>query len=348
MFVSIFARPLALASALSFACAASWAQAPNSAGQAAAANTMAYALVARPLDVTQQRIDRVTLDPKTLSPIGRTEVSAPRCARLHASAAGDLLCLSNNVMGKDRFEFSSPYAAIYPRSLGKATDTHAESGGSRISRARMSVDGKYQAWTYFVKGHNYMDAGSEQFSTLTQIRQSIAGKPAVLHNLEKWPLTHQGKRVTAPDLNFWGVSFNPKNTQQFLVTAFFKGKPYLASGDLVTQALTVIHEGVECPSYSPNGAHIAYKKRLSTTRWAPAVMVLSSKKSTVLSQVKESIDDQIDWLDDKTIVFEKINTPLIGQASVDLMRLNPFEANAAARVWIPNARSAALVLPAKP
>jgi hypothetical protein len=300
-----------------------------------------YALVARPLDVTQQRVDLVTLNPTTRQVIARGETSSIRCARLHAAASGEVLCLSNNVMTKGRFEFSAPYAATYSRDLNTQTNRFNEGSNARINRARISSDGKQQAWTYFIRGHNYMDAGSAQFSTLTQIHSPPS---STLQDVEKWPLTHKGAVVKAIDLNYWGVSFHPKNPQQFLVTAFFKGKAHLALGDLRSKTMRTIYEGVECPSYSPNGDTIAFKKRLSSTRWAPAILHLSTLKATVFNHIKESVDDQIDWLDAHTLLYEVVNTPLLGEASIDLMTLNTQAKAEPQRLWLKNARSAAVYL----
>jgi hypothetical protein len=192
-----------------------------------------------------------------------------------------------------------------------------------------------------------MDAGTSQFSTLTQISATEVGKPKTVHNLEKWPLMHNGQLVKTIDLNYWGVTFHPKKPQQFLVTAFFKGKATLAQGDLSTKTMKVIFDGVECPSYSPSGDMVAFKKRLTTTRWAPAILNLNTMKTTVFSHIKQSVDDQIDWLDAQTLVYEIIDVPLVGNASIDLMILNITGKNQAHTVWIKNARSAAVYLPKK-
>ncbi len=307
--------------------------------------TTPYALVARPLDVTMQRVDLVTLNPATRQPVARGEVGSIRCARLHAAATGEVLCLSNNVLTKGRFEFSSPYAATYSRDLSREQNHVNEPSSARINRARISVDGKQQAWTYFIRGHNYMDAGSASFSTLTQINVQTDAQKTGVHNLEKWSLTHKGAAVKAVDLNYWGVSFHPKNSNTFLVTAFFKGKAYLAQGDVRAKTMTVIAQDVECPSYNPAGDTIAFKKRLSTTRWAPATLNLSTMKTTVFTHIKQSVDDQIDWLNDHTMLYEIIDVPLLGEASIDLMMLDTLGKNKPHSVWLKNARSAAIYLP---
>jgi hypothetical protein len=304
-----------------------------------------------------QRVDLVTLDPSTRQPLARGEVTDFRCARLHAALNSEIVCLSNNQKINGRFEFSAPYAAHYSRDLSKQLNSIEITPGARISRARISSDGTKQAWTMFVKGHNYMDAASSQFSTLTEINLGITDKskdkskdksnekPNLAHNLERWSLTHKGEVVKAIDLNYWGVTFHPKKPQQFLVTAFFKGQAYLALGDSSSKSMKVIFEGVECPSYSPEGDTIAFKKRMSSTRWAPAILNLNTLKSTVFSHIKQSVDDQIDWLDANTLIYEVVDVPLIGEASVDLMSLDISKPKQPHKIWLKNARSAAIYKP---
>jgi hypothetical protein len=202
-----------------------------------------------------------------------------------------------------------------------------------------------KAGLIFSQGHSYLDAGSSQFSTLTQISFTQSGKPSAPENLETWSLTHDGAQVKAIDLNYWGVTFNPKTPQQFLVTAFFKGTAHLAMGDVRTKTMQVIAEGVECPSYSPNGDTIAFKKRVSKTRWTPATMDLKTKKVTVFTHIKQSVDDQIDWLDANTLIYEVVDVPLIGLVNIDLVTLDISKPEQTHKLWLKNARSAAIYWP---
>jgi hypothetical protein len=117
--------------------------------------------------------------------------------------------------------------------------------------------------------------------------------------------------------------------------------------------MNIIYSGVECPSYSPDGIRIAFKKRLTSTTWAPAILELSSFKETVFNQLAYSVDDQIDWLDSQTLIYEVIEVPLIGRTQVNLYTLNiaaliknPDKAFIArSNLWLKNARSAAVFKP---
>ena len=66
----------------------------------------------------------------------------------------------------------------------------------------------------------------------------------------------------------------------------------------------MIHENVECPSLSPDGTRIAYKKRTgsSSTPWHLTVLDLATMRETPLAEAR-SVDDQAEWLDDGHVLY---------------------------------------------
>lgn len=67
----------------------------------------------------------------------------------------------------------------------------------------------------------------------------------------------------------------------------------------------MIRNGIECPSVSPDGTRIAYKKSDTGTlsgHRSIAVPDLASGKEMVLSE-QQNIDDQIEWLDSSTLLY---------------------------------------------
>ena len=60
----------------------------------------------------------------------------------------------------------------------------------------------------------------------------------------------------------------------------------------------------ECPSLSPDGTRVAYKKRgdRATGEWRLAVLDLATGKETLLAE-RRSVDDQVEWLDDDRILY---------------------------------------------
>ena len=293
-----------------------------------------YALVVRPRDPQYYNgVDAVALDPKSLRPTSRTP-TVLSCNRVHASAAGEILCFSTSVPGRPG-TLSTPTVYIHASDLTLRAQHPTGSSGTP-SRARMSFDGRYVATTEFTRGHSYEGAGGVSFSTATQIAPAIA--PELGENLEKWTVTRAGAKVTSVDLNLWGVTFSPSDSDRFYVTAFFDGVAHLGEGSMRTRAIAVLRDGVECPSFSPDGRRLAFKKRNGPTKWSPAILEVASMKETVF-EVGHSVDDQIEWLDDDTLVYEVVSFPPIGKPSINLMSLRVGDPQPKEELWLQDARS---------
>lgn len=165
------------------------------------------------------------------------------------------------------------------------------------SRARLSPDGSLTATTTFVFGDSYANPG--QFSTRTLI--SLADG-TLIADLEQFTLHVDGKINAAVDRNLWGVTFADDNT--FYATAASDAVTWLVRGDIAARTLTAIRTDVECPSLSPDGTRIAFKKHgdLGPGRWRLAVYDLRTGKETLLSEVR-SVDDQAEWLDNEHVLY---------------------------------------------
>lgn len=171
------------------------------------------------------------------------------------------------------------------------------------SRARMSPDGGLAAMTVFVSGHSYMSAN---FSTRTSIIDAASGE-VVVDDLETVPVLREGVPVKASDINFWGVTF-ARRSGHFYATLATGGKLYLVEGDLAARQMRVIHDDVECPSLSPDGSRIAFKRRVPAASpgrlmWRLHVLELASGKVTPLPAETRDVDDQVEWLGNREIVY---------------------------------------------
>jgi hypothetical protein len=166
------------------------------------------------------------------------------------------------------------------------------------SRARLSPDGSLMATTTFVFGDSYANPG--QFSTRTLISNATDGVPVA--DLEQFTLRVDGEVNDAPDRNIWGVTFADDNT--FYATAATGGKTWLVRGDVAARTLTSIRSDVECPSVSPDGTRIAFKKHgsLPPGKWRLAVYDLRSGTETLLAET-HSVDDQAEWLDNDHVLY---------------------------------------------
>lgn len=168
------------------------------------------------------------------------------------------------------------------------------------NRARMSPDGKYAAYTSFVTGDSYNDAGFSTRSYIVDIEKNVIGD-----NLERYTLIHNNKHIDPIDKNYWGITFfNDSNS--FLVTVMYSGVPYLAKGTLDEKKIEIITDRIECPSLSPDNKKIVFKERISKTEWRIIVMVLSNLTRISTSEL-ENVDDQVEWYDNDNLVYSKIN-----------------------------------------
>lgn len=166
------------------------------------------------------------------------------------------------------------------------------------SRARVSDDGRYGAMTVFVNGHAYLGSGG--FSTTTTIVEMRSGRD--LGNLESFEVSKDGKPFDAPDFNFWGVTF-ARDPNRFYATLRTNGHYYLVEGDLRRRSMRVLRDRVECPSLSPDGTRIAYKSRIGNeNRWRLKVLDLDTLAAHPVAE-RRPIDDQVEWLDDSTLVY---------------------------------------------
>jgi hypothetical protein len=167
-----------------------------------------------------------------------------------------------------------------------------------ITRTRVSPDGRYGAATGFVAGHSYADA--DQFSTQTKLIDLKRGK--IIADLEQFKIVRDGDVVKPRDRNFWGVTF-ADDANRFYSTMETGGQRYLVAGNVARRTVEVIHANVECPSLSPDGKRIAYKRRVGKSgEWRLSVLDLQTKQETALAE-RQSVDDQAEWLDDDTVLY---------------------------------------------
>ncbi|HEU0025236.1 MAG TPA: hypothetical protein VFQ12_11420 [Thermoleophilaceae bacterium] len=167
------------------------------------------------------------------------------------------------------------------------------------SRARISPDGRYGTVTAFVAGHSYADPGS--FSTQTTIVDMARGRKVA--DLEDFAVIRDGERFRSIDFNFWGLTFAP-DANTFYASLGTGGDTYLVRGDLRRRTLVTVRTNAECPSLSPDGTRVVYKKRVGQpAAWRYQVLDLSSGRETALAE-KRAIDDQAEWLGPDEVLYK--------------------------------------------
>ncbi|MFI5983644.1 TolB family protein [Streptomyces sp. NPDC051555] len=214
----------------------------------------------------------------------------PSCDRFYA-AADTALCLraEPGVLPKT-------YAIVLDRQLREVRRVTVP---GVPNRARVSASGRMLSWTVFASGDSY---ATSAFSTRTAILDLRTGY--LVTSMEQIPLTLDGARYHAPDVNYWGVTF-ARDDNRFYATVSSKGRTHLVEGNMGEWSARVLRENAECPSLSPDNTRIAFKKKVSddpAAPWRLYVLDLKSMQETPLAETR-SVDDQAAWLDDGTLAY---------------------------------------------
>jgi hypothetical protein len=221
-------------------------------------------------------------------PGAKPAISGLRCDRF-AAAGQTAVCL-----------------AVRPGTLPALTDIqilddhldvrHTETLPGTPSRARVSPDGKLVYWTLFVTGDSYAATG---FSTRAGIYEVATG--ALVKTVEELAVYRDNSRYTASDVNFWGISF-AADDNRFYATLGSGGTTYLVEGDYAHYRGKTLRENVECPSLSPDGTRVAFKRNVGDGLWRLSVLDLATLREIPLAETR-SVDDQALWSDDRTVLY---------------------------------------------
>jgi hypothetical protein len=260
------------------------------------------------------------------APGGARAFTTRTCERVYATGS-DAVCLSAN-----RGLVTTYQAHLLDANWAEVRDLPLT---GIPSRARLSRDGSLVATTTFVFGDSYANPG--QFSTRTVVTRTDG---EVAGDIEKFRLVVDGRTIAAADKNLWGVTF--VDDVKFYATAASGKKTWLVEGDLSKRTVTALRSDVECPSLSPDGTRVAFKKHgdLPPGKWHLAVYDLRTHTETLLAE-QNSVDDQVEWLDDRTVIYG-LAREAAGSASSDVWQV-PADGTGAPQVLIHDAWSPAVV-----
>ncbi|MGA6163475.1 hypothetical protein [Amycolatopsis magusensis] len=224
-------------------------------------------------------------------PGGPRQDTAERCQRVYA-AGGTTVCL----------RLAGPGPSYEVAVLGADGRVLRTLGLAGIpNRARVSASGQVVSWTSFVTGDSYAVPGG--FSTRTGVLDLRTG--TLIESLEDFSTTVAGEPLLAADRNYWGVTV-AADDRTFYATVSSQNRTWLVKGDLLDRTMREVRPGPECPSLSPDGTKVAYKKRLGRFgQWELAVLDLTTRHEQVLPGTV-GIDDQAAWLDDTRLAYAQV------------------------------------------
>jgi hypothetical protein len=179
---------------------------------------------------------------------------------------------------------------------------------------------------------------SADFSTRTLLLDMASG--ARIADLEEFSTFRDGQRISAKDFNFWGVTF-ARDGDTFYASLRTAGKTYLVRGSVAKRSFAVLRENVECPSLSPDGRRLAFKKFIGPDpgAWRIATLDLATMQERIVEGETRYVDDQMEWLDAERILYA---VPRRTTASSDVWMV-PVDGKTPATVFIPLAESPIVV-----
>ena len=212
-----------------------------------------------------------------------------KCMRVHFAAEHGV-CLSQNdgivpTFTTTFFESVNPNVEIkaYPSALP--------------SRARISPDGTFSAVTAFVTGTSYVDIGTE---TTTIVTIDEIESTRLLRGLAQFPINSDEARYRNLDPQYWGMTFVDED--EFYITGYYGQEPEVMRGWIDEMVLEPTGWVGSCPSLSPDGKTLVFKEMLPNGTFELVAVDLETNDKWKLGETR-SVDDQVEWLDNDTILY---------------------------------------------
>jgi hypothetical protein len=118
----------------------------------------------------------------------------------------------------------------------------------------------------------------------------------------------------------------------------------LVKGDVTTRTMEVLGVQGACPSLSPDGTSVVYKRLEpgSSDAYSFVTMDLGTKKIVPIAEDRP-VDDQVTWLDDETVVYAVGR----GASTVDFDVWSAPVDGGAPEILVPDAASPSVVRPGR-
>jgi len=211
------------------------------------------------------------------------------CMRLHV-AADYGICLSQND------SFVPTYTTSVFRSDNPA-DVIKEYSSSLPSRARISPNGIYSSVTAFATGTSYEDISGET-TTIVTIDEIVG--TSRLRSARQFEVVADDSSYQVQDAQFWGLTF--ADDDEFFITGYFGESPEILQGSLGAETMSPLGWKGSCPSLSPDAKTLVYKEMRDEGGFDLVAVDLDTDDRWILDEAR-SVDDQVEWLDNDTILY---------------------------------------------
>lgn len=218
-------------------------------------------------------------------------VTALSCARVNY-AGGTGVCMVEEPAGRDVKHVAFLFDSTFTR--GK----RIELAGIPI-RGRVSPDGRSVAITIY--GEVRLPSGDERLATESFVVDATTGR--IVADLREFALDQGSDAPLAGPLDFASIAFD-RGGDRFFATLTTAAERYLVTGSLAARRLTIVRSGVANEALSPDGKRLIVKKRGGGGgSWQLFVLDLDTLTEQALNQGPDSVDDQVEWLDNAHVVY---------------------------------------------
>jgi hypothetical protein len=136
--------------------------------------------------------------------------------------------------------------------------------------------------------------------------------------------------------DFSSVTFE-RDSDRFFATLTMSVERFLIAGSVDQRQAKVLRAGVASEALSPDGHHLAIKRVVGERGfWQLAVIDLRDSSTRDLRQDSRSVDDQVEWWDDRHVLYHDID------GETTSIWILPVDRDAGPRVAIKDAYSAAV------